>query len=801
MTVSSTVTPRQEHNGNGSTVDFPVTFPYAAETDVKVIHVDSSGVETTWVDQTHYSISGSSVVAVAAPADGEKLVIYRETSKTQTLDLKNNRRVPGSVEEAALDKVTYIMQELLEAVSRCVQNSMVDGEVTLTGDDISSVATNAASAAASAFAASLSETNAIAAEASALAAAAVAEAAITRGSVTVNTFVAGTDYTAGSTTQLTLSVEPLDNDSLLVFFDGTLQETTEWSITDSIITFDSAIGAGVTSVEVIIFPTIASVDTPFKKVSVLATDIASAGTDDTHLVVVDEQALSANLTIPSNVTLHIIKPGQVTGAYTLTVDGRIIADRYQIFGSSLTVSFGSDLTDEFYPEWWGAAADGSTNDRDHIASALNARGVATLSAGDYHLSTNLNVGAGYNLNFKPGAKLSVASGVVFGLVGGAFKDAPPEHIVDTADDTCDIRLVTGPRAIKPEWFNFKQENSAAVNGAAWERMVKVLYQNDPDRAVFKMEFLAGKYNTDSVLYLPKRMELHGAGMWSTEINISGTDHHGVETCLSSGGTILTDGDMTSSPSYCKMFDLEIDCADIVQSAGRFAMFYGAGLSSGVIQRCRFNGPRTAGTYTSLMDGVLIIPTYEITGSHKGAIRNLIKENRISNFRDGIMIGRFSNTLDAWEPASGGTDGSIEPGEAYENRVYWNYLVGAADDPVLTPRYGISVQRDTNTSARNKPYSVNVKDNSIDAGVPGNLTGTVSKTNGNNTVTGVGTSFTTEINLDDTTVAMVFSDETLRITSVDSDTQLTMTDTPSSNKSGETVTIRKGDKRVARKAAE
>jgi hypothetical protein len=63
------------------------------------------------------------------------------------------------------------------------------------------------------------------------------------------TFVGGVGFTAGTSTTLTLAVAPATANSLMVFFDGALQQHTEWTLSNSTITFSSAIPSGVLQVE------------------------------------------------------------------------------------------------------------------------------------------------------------------------------------------------------------------------------------------------------------------------------------------------------------------------------------------------------------------------------------------------------------------------------------------------------------------------------------------------------------------------------------------------------------------------
>ena len=72
-------------------------------------------------------------------------------------------------------------------------------------------------------------------------------------SVSVDTFVAGVDFTAGTSTQLTLSRSPASKNSVLPAFDGVLQFTTEFSILTNVVTFSSPIPVETTNVQIIHF--------------------------------------------------------------------------------------------------------------------------------------------------------------------------------------------------------------------------------------------------------------------------------------------------------------------------------------------------------------------------------------------------------------------------------------------------------------------------------------------------------------------------------------------------------------------
>ena len=129
MTVSSTNT-RNSYSGNGSTTVFAYTFKIFDDDDITVIiRTDSTGVETTKTKTTHYSVSGVGVASGgnitfgSAPASGETVVLLRTTARTQTTDYTPNDPFPAATHEDALDKLTFMVQELEETVGRSLKVS------------------------------------------------------------------------------------------------------------------------------------------------------------------------------------------------------------------------------------------------------------------------------------------------------------------------------------------------------------------------------------------------------------------------------------------------------------------------------------------------------------------------------------------------------------------------------------------------------------------------------------------------------------------------------------------------------
>jgi hypothetical protein len=148
MTLTAT-TNKVAYAGDSSTVSFPVTFIYWEDSTVKVIlSNDTTGVETTWVDGTQYTLSGGDGATGTltvdtsptnyTPATGETLTVKSNHPHTQTSALPLGGPMPSTTVEARLDKNVRLVQQLQEELDRTIQfpesstSSGVTIETTLT---------------------------------------------------------------------------------------------------------------------------------------------------------------------------------------------------------------------------------------------------------------------------------------------------------------------------------------------------------------------------------------------------------------------------------------------------------------------------------------------------------------------------------------------------------------------------------------------------------------------------------------------------------------------------------------------
>ena len=133
MTISTTAS-RISYNGNGVTTIFAFPYRFLANGDLVVVSVSSTGVETTNILTTDYTLSGAgddaggSVTMLVAPAAGTRLVIYRDTDIVQETDYISGDPFPAETHERALDRLTMIAQEIGSDADRAIKVPVGDSD-------------------------------------------------------------------------------------------------------------------------------------------------------------------------------------------------------------------------------------------------------------------------------------------------------------------------------------------------------------------------------------------------------------------------------------------------------------------------------------------------------------------------------------------------------------------------------------------------------------------------------------------------------------------------------------------------
>lgn len=129
MTISSETRVAGPYPGNGVTTSFPFSFKVFSSTDVVVVLTDPNGVETT-LSGADYSVAinadqdaapGGAVEKTPALSTGYLLTITSSVPNLQPLDLTNQGGFYPKVINAALDRLTVLVQQVAEQVGRAVK--------------------------------------------------------------------------------------------------------------------------------------------------------------------------------------------------------------------------------------------------------------------------------------------------------------------------------------------------------------------------------------------------------------------------------------------------------------------------------------------------------------------------------------------------------------------------------------------------------------------------------------------------------------------------------------------------------
>ena len=128
MTIAKTGS-EASYSGNGSTVNFAFAFRFFEDSDLTVSIVLADGTTTVQTLTTHYTASnngdetGGTVSMVTPPASGETLLIQRDIPETQGTDYTANDAFPAETHEAAIDRLTLLVQDTSRAIASEVSTS------------------------------------------------------------------------------------------------------------------------------------------------------------------------------------------------------------------------------------------------------------------------------------------------------------------------------------------------------------------------------------------------------------------------------------------------------------------------------------------------------------------------------------------------------------------------------------------------------------------------------------------------------------------------------------------------------
>jgi len=256
MTISSQITP-SVHTGNGTAGPFTFDWRITSSSDLDVIIRDTTDSTDTGATLTLDAANGYTVSGVNAASGGSitltgtyatsvtsdfKIMIRDRVSTTQTSDFRNATSVTGPRVEDAVERNTRAINTLREDLDLSLKFApILDDQApgAYTNGDLPVPTANSIPIRNNDNDGWLMAT-----------ADYVVTTDYSTENMLVDRFVDSTDYTSGTTTQLTLSSAPAVENNTQVFFDGVYQDKSTYSLSGTTLTFDAAIPSGTNAVEV-----------------------------------------------------------------------------------------------------------------------------------------------------------------------------------------------------------------------------------------------------------------------------------------------------------------------------------------------------------------------------------------------------------------------------------------------------------------------------------------------------------------------------------------------------------------------
>ncbi|HEM7873846.1 TPA: hypothetical protein U2L31_000157 [Burkholderia contaminans] len=221
MTVQSSIA-RADYRGNGATTLFPVPFYFLDSTHIKVLRTDTSTAPpttATLVLNSDYTVSGAgvaqggSIQTTVAPTPTQTIIILRNVPFTQLVHYVPNDPFPAATHEQALDQLTMEVQELGEEIGHSIQLPIYENAPAVVPPAASRAGTI------------------IAFDANGNLTYPPIPPSVGAGDIRNETWTAGTDFTAGTSTQVTLSRTYSNKANLgTVVMDGLAQDPRTYAL-------------------------------------------------------------------------------------------------------------------------------------------------------------------------------------------------------------------------------------------------------------------------------------------------------------------------------------------------------------------------------------------------------------------------------------------------------------------------------------------------------------------------------------------------------------------------------------------
>lgn len=117
MTIAANNSPWVRYVGNGSLTQFAVPWPFFLNSDIEA-YVDGALTTAYVLTGAGVASTGGTLTFYAAPANNADVFLRRVTQRSQLLDYQPNDAFNSESHEAALNRLTLQVQDLLEELSR-----------------------------------------------------------------------------------------------------------------------------------------------------------------------------------------------------------------------------------------------------------------------------------------------------------------------------------------------------------------------------------------------------------------------------------------------------------------------------------------------------------------------------------------------------------------------------------------------------------------------------------------------------------------------------------------------------------
>jgi len=429
MTVSSTIRKAGPFAGNNAATTFPFSFKVFAKGDVKVLLVNPNGLATALTLDSDYSVllnanqdsnpGGWVTYPISGNplASGYQLVTLGDLAYDQETDITNQGGFYPSVIEDMSDRSTIQIQQLAEITSRAIVYSEAESA--------SPVLPNAQARA----------NSLVGFDASGNLELYGLSPAVGAGDLRNEAWTGGQDFTAGTSTSVTLSRAYGTKANLgTVVMAGLPQDPASYSLTSNgtVLQFDGVIPLGVTRIWCVGGTTLSIYTPPAGSVTEamlavgsrmasrvkdfvsvrdsgcvldgttdasaeLIAAIAAIGSRQCGLLIAGPLLTSQAITFPPNITPIFMNDGCIigkAGTELIQTQSQPGANRVQIFKNCV---YQSTVPVTVYPEWTGALPANADN-RAALQAALDAirytGGVVDFDAQTYNMSANINIGTG-----------------------------------------------------------------------------------------------------------------------------------------------------------------------------------------------------------------------------------------------------------------------------------------------------------------------------------------------------------------------------------------------------------------------